>query len=365
MAKQNYYRLTEILKVDAEYYLLLGERSNGKSYAVKEYCLEKAWNDGIEFVYLRRWRDEIKYRSVEKYFDDMVKSKTGREYIKELTKGEWTHISVYQGEIFFSRYDGNKRVRCDKRIGHTMCLTGETHYKSLQFPQVENIIFEEFVTDKGYTPREPETLQSLVSTVLRRERGHVFCIGNTITQVNPFFNEWQLTNVPKMEQGTIDVYEQETLEMNDDGTPVVVRIAVEYCANSGSNSKMFFGRSSKMITSGKWDTKEYLHLERHLETYDIRYKMYYINGGFRFCLCLLREDNKLWVHIYPCTTKIPDNVRIVDVQRYSLKPLVTQSILHQRTKYDIIISRLIAERKITVSDNLTGTNFFQVYERSI
>ena len=35
--KQKFYRLTNIEKKNAQYNILLGERSNGKSYAVKLY----------------------------------------------------------------------------------------------------------------------------------------------------------------------------------------------------------------------------------------------------------------------------------------------------------------------------------------
>lgn len=365
MARQRFYRVENILEKHAQYNLLLGERSNGKSYAVKEFCLKEAWERGAEFVYLRRWRVEIKYRSVEKYFDDMVKAKNGREAIKEMTGGEWSCIAVYQGEIFFARYEGDKRIRSEKRIGHVMCLTGETHYKSLQYPLVENIILEEFTTTTGYIPREPETLMSIVSTVLRRETGRIFCIGNTVSQVNPFFNEWQLIGIPKMQQGQIDVYHMKTNQFDDDGNEIIIDIAVEYCENSGNNSKMFFGKGSEMITGGAWDTESYPHLERRLETYDVRFKMYYVSGLYRFALFFIRENDMTWIHIQPQTKDIPEGARVVNTSEYSLKRLQTQSILHQRTKYDIIVHKLINERKITVSDNLTGTNFFQSYEKNI
>ena len=50
MKKQKFYRLTEILKHNAQYNLLLGERSNGKSYSVKEYCVEKAYNNDELYI---------------------------------------------------------------------------------------------------------------------------------------------------------------------------------------------------------------------------------------------------------------------------------------------------------------------------
>ena len=69
--KQKFYRLTNIEKKNAQYNILLGERSNGKSYAVKEKCLIEAWNDpDKKFILLRRWDLEIKPNLSEAYFKD-------------------------------------------------------------------------------------------------------------------------------------------------------------------------------------------------------------------------------------------------------------------------------------------------------
>lgn len=60
------------------YNMLLGERSNGKSYATKYVALWEAYHEKdirtkqpkerCQLAYLRRWRDEIKSRDVEAYF---------------------------------------------------------------------------------------------------------------------------------------------------------------------------------------------------------------------------------------------------------------------------------------------------------
>ena len=39
--KPKYYRLKNILSKNATYNVMFGERSNGKTYAVQEYCLKK------------------------------------------------------------------------------------------------------------------------------------------------------------------------------------------------------------------------------------------------------------------------------------------------------------------------------------
>lgn len=362
MAKQIYYTLKRILEIIAQFYMLLGERSNGKSFSVKEKVLEDAYNNNEEFVYVRRWKEDIKSLSIEQYFDDLVCDGDGVEHVKRITNGEYSDIAVYRGAIYFANLDDElKKVR-GKKIGYALALTSETHYKSMSYPRVMNMIFEEFITDKGYLPNEVQTLMSLVSTVFRRRQGRVFLIGNTLSRHCPYFNEWQLTHVLKMKQGDIEVYHQSTNQVDESGNPVTVTIAVEYCANNSNNSKMFFGKSSKMIVSGEWETRDYLHLERRLTTYKCLYTMYAEKGQLRFCIKLLFENNVPFIYIYPYTKgDFPDNARVV-TERQSLKPLYSQSLLQFRTKYDNIIVGLLRERKVTVSDNLTGTDFFNAFK---
>ena len=56
MSKQKFYNLSNLLKTESQYKMLLGERSNGKSYAVKEYVLNEAYKNNNQFAYIRRWR---------------------------------------------------------------------------------------------------------------------------------------------------------------------------------------------------------------------------------------------------------------------------------------------------------------------
>ena len=79
--KQKYYSIDNLISKKAIYNILLGERSNGKSYATKKLCLWEAYHEKdfktgkqkkrYQFGYLRRWREEIKSRDVELYFADM------------------------------------------------------------------------------------------------------------------------------------------------------------------------------------------------------------------------------------------------------------------------------------------------------
>ena len=57
MAKIKYYDVKSVLTrvPDAHYYLIIGERSNGKTYSILNYCLERYILYGEEFAYIRRF----------------------------------------------------------------------------------------------------------------------------------------------------------------------------------------------------------------------------------------------------------------------------------------------------------------------
>ena len=53
LGKNKYYSLNNILKKDAQYNIIFGQRSNGKTYAVKKYGLEKFIKTGEQMAYVR------------------------------------------------------------------------------------------------------------------------------------------------------------------------------------------------------------------------------------------------------------------------------------------------------------------------
>lgn len=364
--KQIYYRLERILKYGAQYVILLGERSNGKSFAVKEKCLEEAVNDGKLFMYLRRWRADISTAQIEGYFEDMS------DTIKKITDNEYDRIIAYQSRIFLGFFNTNTgKVEKGTRIGDYAYLSGETHFKSIAYPYTHNIIFEEFITNQGYLPKETNLLMSFISTVLRRRKGTVYMIGNTISRQCPYFDEWQLTHIPKMEQGSIDIYNYHTDQIDEEGEPVIVKIAVEFCDNHSNNSSMFFGTSSKMITTGVWDTYSKPHLPKRLETYTMLYNLLYVYQMYAWRVCLLYDEkiNHLFVYVYPYTKKIDEdyyaNNRIVgDMLDNKIYPMWSQRIGKGFNRPERIITELFNIKHICYSDNLTGTEFEQMVKNN-
>ena len=369
MAKQRFYNIKSLLETKATYLLLLGERSNGKSYQAKYTALWEAWHEADygeyltngkiipkerwQFAYLRRWGDEIKTTPVNDYFADMD------DAINEITGGEATGLECYNKIIYFTKYDPTvDKVEKIKEIGRPFSLNAAQHYKSRMFPKIGNILMEEVIPDDGiYLPKECTNFFSVVSSIARRDEIRVMMIGNTMNRVCPYFTEWCLTPVLKQKQGTIDIYRQTTERLDDNGNPIVVTIAVEMCETTGQQNRMFFGQKSKSIVNGTWDTDEYPHLEDDLDDYDEYYRLCYIHREFAFMVKLLRSKrDEILLFVYPFTGDITKIDRRVS-NEFSLSPLVTPK-LTDVTKYDKLVKQLIDNKKICFSDNLTGTDFY-------
>lgn len=202
----------------------------------------------------------------------------------------------------------------------------------------------------------------IISTIARREYVRVFLIGNTISRLCPYFEEWQLTHIKTQKQGTIEIYRQFTNQYDEKtGEPIVVTIAVEYCENTGSNSKMFFGKKSEMITTGVWETDTYPHLPEKFEHYDVIYQIYYKYTSFKFMINLIRhkETKETLLYVYPATKNIPKNCKRIVTDDFTSNPLATYN-LTDLLKYDSMIMDMIKNKKITFSDNLCGTEFTQI-----
>lgn len=355
MSKQKYYSVTNIKRKNADYNLLLGERSNGKSYAVKEEVLINAWNDDcMRFIYCRRWELDVKPAKCEKYFEDMN--------IMKITGNECNCITSFKGMLFFSYNDGESIKRV-KQCGDVMYLSGYVHYKSMSYPKTSDLIFEEFIPEDGVYlgDDEPDKLMSLISTIARRRRIRVWLIANVISRMCPYFGEWQLKNIPKQKQGTIDIYKIETTQREDNGDPVIVTIAVEFCENSGQNSKMFFGARSEMITSGAWQCKPSPHLPDKYKHYNVVYGINVIYGDLKYNMELLYHstENYFIIYVYPA---IKIKYKRIIQKQINGSVMITDR-LYPITCGDKMLLSYVKLNKIAYSDNLTGSEFDDIIDK--
>lgn len=345
--KDGYYTLKDILKYHYVWNIIYGDRSKGKSFAVKKRALEYAWKTQKPTLgYIRRLRDDIAPELINKYFQDR-----GVNVVEQVTGGEFSEITYYRGYLWWTKNVEGKIVRGEP-CGEAFSLSLWRRYKSTGHPYLKHFIVEEVLADRGYIRNEPEVLQNLVSTIARQDEDiEVYLIGNLISRVCPYFKDWNLQGVRTQKPGTIDIYKM----TQEDGTEVP--IAVEFCPSPDERkSKIFFGKAEKSIQGGTWESKEYPHLPDNWDNFNEVYNICYdAASGFRFNLKLLshKTEGYLVIFVYPAKTLIG---RILSSQ-YSTDFLTTPQ-LSKDNPVEILYHNLIVRNKIVFCDNLTGEDFY-------
>lgn len=344
--KRQYVKQKDIKKYlsTCDFLLLLGERSNGKSYSSKNLIIKECYKNHKEFIYLRRYDLDVKDSLCVGYFGDCP--------IETMTGGEYTCIDVYRKGIYLANVDENGKVKRGQKIGYCHALSGAEHYKSLVFKDVNYIIYEEVVSQDGrYLFNEPSKLQQYVSTVFRHRKGKVILIGNTISRICPYYNEWNL-NVAKQSLGTAEDY----VFHNDNGDDT--RLTVYLTDSLNYNTGMFFGLPAKNITKGAYDVTEQPHLPKRLTQYKKLYNLVVEYNEFKF-LCTLLQDKEegsvIWF-VSPKTTEIQPGTRVISNKFYP-NPLITSTFRKPLTEVEARIFNLFSIGKVCYSDNLTGTEW--------
>ena len=363
--KTTHYNMDAIDKENALFNLIYGERSNGKSYQVKHKKAVKKYIDTHRrFILLRRWKEEISSEKIEQYFADVD--------VTGLTAGRYNCIIMYKKQLFFATYDfdSNKTVRGEK-IGYVVALNTEQNYAGASYLDVDDIIFEEFMARGTYIggDREPDKLINFWNTV-DRKRGttRVWMVGNTISRVCPYINEWGLHKIiSNQKQGTIVTVDVPTGTEDDNGKEITVKLAIEYCKSSGKSS-MAFGKHKDMLNKGSWQSDPQPHLPKSLSCYTSRFSFIFMYQDFKFVCSYLedKEDGTVCWFIKPYDGEIKDDSIVISDQ-------VRVSPYWQRNIYDTNFKnpRLnqlfqnFRESNIFYATDLCGTDFKQVIDFSI
>ena len=262
--KPKYYSLSGILEKNADYNIIFGERSNGKTYACLAYMIINYVETGEQSAYVRRWREDLRGKRAESLFSGHV----ANGFVSQVTKGKYNEVFYLSGKWFLSYYDRDKGKRFpdDKPFCYGFCLSEQEHDKSTSYPMITTVVFDEFITRRYYLPDEFMLFMNVLSTIIRnRANVRVFMLGNTVNKFCPYFGEMGLDNIQNMPQGNIDLY-----RFGEDGATV----AVEYCdtleKEKPSNKYFCFGNEAlQMITGGKWELAAYPHLPRKYKPKDV------------------------------------------------------------------------------------------------
>ena len=361
-----YFNIRPIIsKYDVTYYMIYGEREDGKSYSVKDLIIETVKN-GWKFVYLRRTHQQIVRRNMVKVFGDIQDK--AEEYL-----GSKIYFDSQEG--FYILENGEH-----KNIGYATSLQDAMLVKSIPIVDVKIILFDEFI-DYTYFQNEISMFLHTISTICRppNEDVKIFMLGNTISKDCPYFNLFNIDN-KKVLQGEV-YYLKHTL-----GVSAVVHHTPSKVSDITTKKKhnKYIGfddnESVNMIMFGEWEYQHCItkqidgvgwNCTRHLiplyvtalgQTYELT-----IYTAIKIPIAFVRKPN---IQLGKCRENIKYNLtydRTVNlISKSGIVPSFTRltSFIDSATMDKIkVFNECLSCGRVIFDTIETGSEFLAIYEK--
>lgn len=283
-----YYSLEKINKLNCNWNVIVGKRSNGKTSAILREMLKRYILYGFKGAYIRRNAEDIKSKTTNFAFNCIVCNDNNVNEIEQITNGEFTNVKFTKNSFVLYRIeeiDGKTvKIEDEQPFCYVLDIATHEHNKGAKYPEVKTILFDEFITRGYYLTDEFVKFCNVISTITRNNTQDlkVFLCANTISKYSPYFAEMGI-NIHKIKQGEI-----KKIIFKDN--EFVNTVAVEYCEdNENKEIKKLFNFNNnklKMITSGEWEIENYPHApckfdrKDYLFTFFIKFDIYDIQVNF-------------------------------------------------------------------------------------
>lgn len=354
---RDFYDIGPIDETNAVYRMIIGQRSNGKTYSVCKHIIENYFSKGERAAYIRRWEEDIAPKNIQSLFAPH------HELIKELSGGKYNYVIYRAKEFRFAHIteEGDITEKSPEAFCVAASVNTAEHTKGQDRGEVHLILFDEFATRETYLKNEFVLFCNLLSSLIRnRDNTIIYMCANTVNRYCPYFKEMGLKDVESMPQGQIFVYTYGNADLT---------VAVEYCDPVKATEKVaskyfaFDNPQLEMITTGAWELMFYPRPPYKILLSDIRYQFYIEFGDSLLCGEIVhptckQHKNDLFIFIHPQTK---------DIEIGDMTPLYTDnfstSICHVRflkdqpTELHKLIYSLIMKKAVCFSSNETGEIF--------
>lgn len=356
-----YYDGRPIDSTEADYRIIFGDRSTGKTYHALVEGMKRYFDTGEidETAIIRRWEDDfIGENSSRTCYDALNYNGEGVNIVDKLSKGKYSSVHYYAGRFYFYAIDEKgKEKRTEKYIATAFALNAWEHSKGGQHPHITTIVFDEFITRTRYLVDEFVTFSNMLSTIIRKREDDIviYMLGNTINKFTcPYFTEMGLNKIATMKRGEIDVYSYGESDL---------RVAVEYTpltAKSKKTNKYFAFDNPRlnMITGEGDDTWEMLIYPHNTIKYlptDILFT-YFITHNQRTCQCeIIYKNECLFTYIHRKSTplKSPEHDLIYS-REFTPSPNWKRNILKPYNDIDKKVKWFFDNDKVFYQDNEVG-----------
>ena len=348
---EEYYTLDRIKEFKAQYNLIFGKRSNGKTYSVLKEAIEKYAKYGKQTAYIRRYREDFVGKRGQQMFAAMVSD----DIVSKATGGKWDKIKYQSSQWFFAKEDekGERLITDSQPFCFGFSLAQMEHDKSTSYPNITTIIFDEFISRIGYLPNEFVLFMNVLSTIIRQRNDvTIYMLGNTVNKYCPYFKEMGLGHIEEMEAGKIDLYTYGESKL---------KVAVERTKNhniGGRKSDVYFAfdnPSLEMITGGAWELDLYPHCPRKFTDEEIVFKFFIKFNDQLLQGEVVELDDCTFIYFHRKTGEIrhPDRDLIFS-EDYDPRPNYVRNL--RKSSLDVVkkIGTFFRDSKVFYQDNDVG-----------
>lgn len=353
---KNYYSPKDLLELDCQYNLVIGERGPGKTTALLITSLVLFMKYGVRTTYVRRLGEELKNSS--KIYDTLVSSGIVERIAKEL-KQPWKEVKYKSGSFYLAYREMLENHECDTSFCEVFSINQSNQYKSSgKGVGVRLCIFEEFMHRGRYLHDEfPQFLDLLSTTTLRDGKmgdAKIFMLSNTTDEDCPYFNDFGV-DMSKLEKGKISLFDNAPDDEKD-----LCRIGIEW-TNSAANELAkvngkfycFMNNKLEMITKGEWQQGDYPKMPIDCTLEDIIYRFYIKYNKKTIQGDIIEKDDMRFIFLHYNTTYMREGYPVYSLEfnpnsNYYVNPLVDYDNRTSR------IAELIRKDKVFVQDNRVG-----------
>ena len=352
-----HYDIAPIDATGAIYRMIIGQRSNGKTYSVCKHIVEDYLNEGKRGAYIRRYEESITPKNLQSLFNPHL------QLIWELSEHKWNAVFYRAKEFHFCAIDSDGKIiaKDDTAFCITAAINTSENTKGEDRGEVHTIVFDEFMTRSGYLNNEFVRFMNLLSTLIRdRENAVVYMLANTVNKYCPYFAEMGLKHIDKLAQGEIAIYNYGSSDLT-----VAVELCDEVQATKQTASKYFAfdNPQLQMITRGAWEFQIYPRAPYKILQEDIVLK-FYIQFAEQLLACevvhstLKQYCNDVFIFVHPQTKDVSiDDFTIMYVSDFSSCRMHVRFLKDQPTEGHKLIYSLIQRKAVCFSDNDTGEVF--------
>ena len=258
---ETYINIPSLYTLNADVYIVFGERSAGKSYSVFKGLFDEYNATGAQFAYMRT-REDYLIRGRAWAAVANIKS-----YVEKTLWKEEANLNYYSGQYRKQELDRNGKWMY-KPCGYSLSIASWMKYKSNGFDEVKTIFLDEFIEDDDTTTIIPLSTSEFLkgysqqlSTIIRRRKDvKVVACANSINPNSPLFVYYNI-DARKLEQGKVYIFNR---KLDDDN----LKICVLYTeppkhAHVSKHLAVYESQTTDMTITGAWQENIYPDIYNH------------------------------------------------------------------------------------------------------